>query len=410
MTGPLISGANVITAPTGAELVPVLTISPQVAQTSIAAIASAGVTGGQTKQTALNTVGGDILTAAAIVGRIITRGGAQSGNAFTDTTDTAANIVAAVPGAFAGLSFNIRIINNTNAQQTIAAGTGVTLTGVTQIAQNCIGTFLVTLTTIASGSQAVAIFGESVVIRGIHNFNASADPATGNDSTQGYGVGSIWFNTTAGALRWWECRDSSVAAAKWVFSGADYSNGGSTPNTELIALGSGTAQFPAQGIIYRQLVAAGIQPAGTNEDDVLATYTLPANSFDVAGREIIVRAFGSVAANANTKRIKIYFNCTSAVVGSVVSGGTLICSSGNSTTSGAGWVIEGRIIKYGNPNSNTQVCFHTAGLVGSYVAPLLVPTNTTAIENAPIIIAIVGNAATLSTDITFKLVEITATN
>lgn len=80
--------------------------------------------------TALNTVGNGTITAAGIVGTVTARGGAQSGSAFTDTTDTAALIIAAMPaGAQTNASFLWRYQNTTNANATIAAGSGVTLSG-----------------------------------------------------------------------------------------------------------------------------------------------------------------------------------------------------------------------------------------------------------------------------------------
>lgn len=79
--------------------------------------------------TALNTVGAGTITAAGIVGGVTSRGGSQSGAAFTDTTDTAANIIAVMANAALGSSFVWTYQNGTNATATIAAGSGVTLNG-----------------------------------------------------------------------------------------------------------------------------------------------------------------------------------------------------------------------------------------------------------------------------------------
>ena len=89
----------------------------------------------------LATVGAGTLTAALLTGGIINRTGPTG--AFTDTTDTAANIVAALianypyvapntglsssAAATLGLSVRLRYINTVAFAMTAAAGTGVTI-------------------------------------------------------------------------------------------------------------------------------------------------------------------------------------------------------------------------------------------------------------------------------------------
>jgi hypothetical protein len=46
-----------------------------------------------------------------------------------------------------------------------------------------------------------------------NNLTGTVDPVPTNDNTQGYGVGSLWFNTTSG--RSWICRGASTGAAIW---------------------------------------------------------------------------------------------------------------------------------------------------------------------------------------------------
>lgn len=83
--------------------------------------------------TALNTVGAGTITGAGIAGAFVQRGGAQSGSAFTDTTDTAANIIAALTAANIGDAWEFVYQNNTNAVATLSGGTGVTIAGNTVI-------------------------------------------------------------------------------------------------------------------------------------------------------------------------------------------------------------------------------------------------------------------------------------
>jgi hypothetical protein len=75
--------------------------------------------------TPITTVGNGTLTAAGLVGGLIVRTGPTA--AFSDATDTAAAIIAALPSVVVGATFFIRIKNATAWPETITAGTGVTL-------------------------------------------------------------------------------------------------------------------------------------------------------------------------------------------------------------------------------------------------------------------------------------------
>lgn len=75
--------------------------------------------------TAITTVGAGVLTAAGLIGGLITRTGSTA--AYIDTTATAAAIVTALGGFYAGQTFTTRIKNGTGFPQTLAGGTGVTM-------------------------------------------------------------------------------------------------------------------------------------------------------------------------------------------------------------------------------------------------------------------------------------------
>lgn len=98
--------------------------------------------------TALNTVGAAVVSAAAINGGIVARGGAQANAAFTDTTDTAVAIVAGNPGLIGkvGGAFLAWYQNATNANATLQGGVGVTVSGVTVIPSLSWALYLVTQT------------------------------------------------------------------------------------------------------------------------------------------------------------------------------------------------------------------------------------------------------------------------
>lgn len=96
--------------------------------------------------TTLSTVGAGTITAAGIAGRITNRTGSQSATPFTDTTDTAANIVAATPNIKIGDVFEYTYQNTTNAVATLTGGSGVTVSGITAIAAGTSARYLLSYT------------------------------------------------------------------------------------------------------------------------------------------------------------------------------------------------------------------------------------------------------------------------
>lgn len=106
------------------------------------------------KTTALTTVGAGTITAAGIVGGVTLRSGSTS--AFTDTTDSAANIIAALLGSpVVNTSWMYTYVNNSVALATLSAGSGVTLSGISTVRPNSSATFLMTYT----GAGAVSMVG-----------------------------------------------------------------------------------------------------------------------------------------------------------------------------------------------------------------------------------------------------------
>lgn len=121
---------------------------------AFASVQSSGVGAiGNPVITPVLALGNATIPAAALTGGVVARAGSTS--FFTDTTDTAANIIASLPNAFIGQSYEATIVNSTAFGQTIAAGAGVTLSGITGIPPTSSATFLVTYT----GPGAVSIVG-----------------------------------------------------------------------------------------------------------------------------------------------------------------------------------------------------------------------------------------------------------
>jgi len=146
-----------------------------------------------------------------------------------------------------------------------------------------------------------------------------------------------------------------------------------------------------------QVYGAGSNPAGTAAAYVVAAFTIAAGTLDQAGRAVQFSAFGSFAANTNSKTVQIYYNCTTATVGSAQTGGTAIASTGAVTQSGGGWVLQAQVVKYGANGSNTQVALHEAAQVSTVVTPVA-PQALTANESNAILCALTINCATTATD------------
>lgn len=65
--------------------------------------------------------------------------------------------------------------------------------------------------TFVVGHDSSGLAGKSAVVQ--VNLGATSDPATTNDTTQGYAPGSSWFNKSTG--RYFICREATTNAAVW---------------------------------------------------------------------------------------------------------------------------------------------------------------------------------------------------
>lgn len=108
------------------------------------------------KLTAVNNAAGVTLTTAQILQAILTRSGAT---AVSDTTPTAAAIVAAIPDAEVDASFELTIINNNSDVLTIVAGSGVTLAGTTTVTAAGSRRYYGVCTNVTTSSEAVTLQG-----------------------------------------------------------------------------------------------------------------------------------------------------------------------------------------------------------------------------------------------------------
>lgn len=103
------------------------------------------------------TIGGAFLS-----NTILVRSG---GAALTDTTDTATNIIAAIPQAVQGQKGLLVVANLNSGTLTLGAGTGVTLAGTTTIATAGLRFYSVNVTNVAT--PAVTITGLFTIGSGV---------------------------------------------------------------------------------------------------------------------------------------------------------------------------------------------------------------------------------------------------
>lgn len=121
------------------------------------------------------TVGNGTLLAANFAAGIITRTGPTAG--YTDTTDTAANICAAIAASaglpaigsiMPGATFRFRLINSVAFLLTMAAGVGVTLGSNVNVAASSVKEYLISILNGTPLSvQAATLDGTTAVITGM---------------------------------------------------------------------------------------------------------------------------------------------------------------------------------------------------------------------------------------------------
>lgn len=146
--GPWQSGTQSGLTLTGAELVSLDAGGAVGLVTTTGAIAALGPTGTPLINSAVTANVGTTFTGPQFAGSLITRTGPTG--AYSDTTPTAAQIIAAVPGVPVGGSFELTIKNGTAFAEMLLAGANVTLPAVVVIPANSTATYLVTLTSAAA--------------------------------------------------------------------------------------------------------------------------------------------------------------------------------------------------------------------------------------------------------------------
>lgn len=204
----------------------------------------------------------------------------------------------------------------------------------------------------------------------------SAEEAPGGANLAG---GIVWQSGATGNL----ARFGQISTG----TGAAVTNSsGLSTNVAIVAgaiqAGGGSGTVLSGGQLYAGLTTVGTA-ANTTETD-LQTYTMPANTFDVASRGVRVTAWGSYGATANNKTIKGYFGAANVVYNS-----TALAQNGT------GWVLEFEVYKTG---SNTQC--HWGNLVAGNTIPGAQSGTDTQTDTAAIVIKVTGqNGTAVANDI-----------
>lgn len=159
---------------------------------------------------------------------------------------------------------------------------------------------------------------------------------------------------------------------------------------QLVRIGTGTATAAVGGVLHVNTTARAT--TGTTEQ-VLATYTLPANTLSAAGKAIRITAWGTTAANTNSKTVRIR-------LGGIGAQGVI---SMTTSTSAAVWRLEAVVARTG---ASTQDVI-AWGLQGSNNVIFSQTTLTLSSAND---IVVTGITATSAGDATFKGLIVEALN
>lgn len=126
----------------------------------------------------------------------------------------------------------------------------------------------------------------------------SSDPGVGDDSDDGYSIGSVWFNTSTGAVK--KCTDASVGAAVW----ENYANTVETLlHTEEITSSVATVSFsiPSSSSYRRLRIEWDLEHvAGGTYNDLFMVLTLNGTKY-TSGYKASAQGFNASSnAGANT--------------------------------------------------------------------------------------------------------------
>jgi hypothetical protein len=188
----------------------------------------------------------------------------------------------------------------------------------------------------------------------------------------------------------------TIASGTYDFSAATVIEP-SNAQTVMGSAGTGAAMLKEAGNINRQVSIAGAGNGADTTEDVLFTFTLPANAFDAVGRGVLITAWGTTGTSAHTKTIRAYFG----------TGITMTLSVG--TIASSAWNIQLQVYK--GSAVNTQIG-QGQNILGGTHQGITAPISGTEPENAGIVIKVTGQVGTgaAANEITANLFEVEGFN
>ena len=156
----------------------------------------------------------------------------------------------------------------------------------------------------------------------------------------------------------------------------------------------------------RYISGAGISPALTTADNVLAIISIPAGALGPLADQLEnfeIFAQGKFGANANAKRLKIIVNPTAPVIGVAVSGGTTILDTGVVNTNGGGFCLDAALLR---ASAGTLLGVNYGSIAGAVHQGTTAPVSVSVADNVPFTIVVTGTAATALSDIVLNIFEV----
>ena len=152
-----------------------------------------------------------------------------------------------------------------------------------------------------------------------------------------------------------------------------------------VRVGTGTASAAVNGTLDAQASSAGVCTAADLVETTAWTYTLPANTLSASSRGLRVHTYGTTAANANVKTVKLYFGTNVF---------TIIAGAVNNSV----WFTTNTYIRMA---SNSQQRMGISGFGNAINAPTI--SNTTETDTAGIIIKVtIQNGTAAASDICWR--------
>lgn len=235
---------------------------------ALAQLTGAAFTGNVTSPlpvTDVTATAGTTLTAAQMINGAILRSGPTA--AFSDTTDTATNILAALPGAAIGTAFTLTIVNSTAYAETIVAGSGVTLAGSTVLPELSALSFVGQVTDVST--PAVTLTG----LAALPSLTSAGNIAVPGNETVGGTLGVTGNATVGGTLGVTGAATlSDTLAASGNISGAAFA--ATAAAASLAGTTAGTIEYvmPEQGVAKKFVAYAN---AYENDTTTSQTITFP---------------------------------------------------------------------------------------------------------------------------------------